>query len=180
MTMKIAFLGLLLFVAACSGGQDGTALRPAQTQTNHLARFDALFLSDTPLRYQDCHSLLSWLDSEAHLDAKEHRWVCSKLRDFLKRKTARPVAPDSDLTGIAPPEAILRYYAVYLLGKFGATKDIPFLEEFAKTDESTLPEGLRHGGKRTICADSIKKIRERDSANKVPEPSVAPAPQVQH
>ena len=145
-----------------------------QTKTDQLARFDALFLTDTPLRYQDCHSFLSWLDYEAHLDAKQERWLCSRLSDFLNRKTARPLASDSALTGVAPPEAVLRQYAVRLFGKFGAIEDVPFLEKFAETDESSLPGGLRYGWKTTNSADSIKEIRKRNSAGKMDASNSAP------
>lgn len=164
-TMASYILGLLL-AASCVAGEDGTKGTAAEGQTNQLARFDGLFLTNAPLRYQDCHSLLCWVDYESHLDAKGKLAVCAKLKAFLSRKTARRLAADSTLTGLAAPEAILRAYAAHLLGKLGTAEDISFLEEFAKIDQSTLPEGIRYGVTTTECGDAIRKIRERDSANK--------------
>jgi hypothetical protein len=165
MMKTIAYLLGLLLAASCLAGEAGMSRASAEGQTNQVAHFDGLFLTDEPLRYQDCHSLLSWLDRESRLDAKERLTVCAKLRTFLNRKTARPLAPDCQLTGLAAPEAILRAYAARLLGKYGTVDDIPFLQEVAKIDQSTLPDGLRYEVTRTECEDSIKRIRERDSAN---------------
>jgi len=159
----VLILAMCILVAGCIQGpsidtEPGTSFSPA----GFTKDFNRLFLSDTPLRYDDSHSFLSWLDHEARMSEADHRVVCSHLKQFLKRTTPREIDPRGSETGVAPPEAVLRAYAVGLLGKFGAVEDIPFLKSLGDLNQATLPEELRYPSWDTICADGVRSIEERN------------------
>jgi hypothetical protein len=178
MNMKyIVIACCILSLTGCSGRRtEAPVAKPvASKEPTIRERFVSLLLSDTPLRYQDAHSFFSWLDDDARLSETDLNWlddktrlsetdketVCALLRQFLSRKTARQVDPAQGMTGLAPPEAILRAYAVRLLAKFGGEQDMEFIQELSRLDPESLPPALRYPSWRTICEDALTE-RKRD------------------
>ena len=153
MNMKrIICLCVALCLAGCSEQSQGPHKSHvlAGQESDLASRFKRLLLSDTPLRYNDAHSFLAWLDHEAKLSKSDTRIVRSLLRRFLERTVPREVDPTGGCTGVAPPEAVLRAYAVRLLGKFGDAQDIPFLKSLGQLDPKSLPAGFQYPSWKTI------------------------------
>jgi len=138
-----------------------------------LTDFASLFLTDAPLHYESCHAHLRWLENDVDVDDPGDRQaVRTQLKAFLKRRTARPISPRGGATGVAPPEALLRQYAVRLLGKFGTPDDVSFLETLRELDEASLPAGLRYGkgsAGADNCRQAIRAIEARGNAKATPD-----------
>jgi hypothetical protein len=160
---SVFILATCVLLIGCSQRTDITS---QQTASPSLAKFEKefrdLFISDTLLNYNNAHALLSWLDHEAKLSEADNIVVCSELWTFLHRKSPKELDPDAGLTGIAPPEAVLRAYAVGLLGQFGNQRDILFLSDLGKLDQNAISEELRYPSWNTICTDAIQVIKERN------------------
>jgi hypothetical protein len=92
-----------------------------------VERFDRMFLSSEPLRYQDNVALLDSIDTE-RLSALDRETVRSKLKSFLSvRDIDRGYADDCAQTGVADPLAFLRLRSVQILARVGSMDDVPFL-----------------------------------------------------
>jgi hypothetical protein len=160
-----AALILILCALIVGCGKEGV-IEPEQVssfdQAKFAEEFGALFLADAPLHYDDAHSFLSWFDHEVPMSETDKQVVCSKLKQFLQRKTPRKLDLSAGLTGVAPPEAVLRAYAVRLLGKLGNLQDVPFLKGLTTLDQTAIPKGLRYPSWKNRCTDAIKSIEERN------------------
>ena len=125
--------------------------------------FQELFLSDDPLQYDKSHSLLSWVDDlgrNGGLSTQDKNLVAGRLKQFLVRTVPRPVDPEGGMSGIAPPEGVLRAYAVMLLGKLGDQSDISFLEEVRDSYQAEHPEGFSHPCFIDNCNEAIDLIKK--------------------
>ncbi len=103
------------------------------------AKFDRLFLSQEPLRYQDNRGFLASIQ-KAKLSPKERGFVRAKLKEFLSAKPkSRPYAPDSMHTGVASEIAFLRLQALQVLAEIGTKEDAAFIRHLdARADEHPL------------------------------------------
>jgi len=158
----VLILTLCTLIVGC--GKEGV-IEPKQAspfdQAKFTAEFGTLFLADAPLHYDDAHSFLAWLDHEVQMSETDKQLVCSELKRFLQRRTPRKLDPSAGLTGVAPPEAVLRAYAVRLLGKFGKLKDVPFLKGLTTLDQAAIAKELRYPSWKNRCTEAIKSIEER-------------------
>ena len=134
-------------------------------------RFVLLFLSDTPLHYDDAHSFLVWLRSEVRLSDADKTTVCGLLRKFLIRTTARQVAPGQNSTGLAPPEAILRADAVDLLGRFGGKPDAVFLRDLSGLASESLPAAMQYPNWKATCEEALADIQKKTCTDSVAHPA---------
>lgn len=103
------------------------------------AKFDRLFLSQEPLRYQDNRGFLASIQ-KAKLRPKERGLVRAKLKEFLSAKPKpRPYAPGSMYTGVASEIAFLRLQALQVLADIGTKEDAAFIGHLhARADEHPL------------------------------------------
>jgi len=104
-----------------------------------VERFDRMFLSSEPLRYQDNVALLDSIDAE-RLSALDRETVRSKLKSFLSaRDVNRGYADDCMQTGVADPFAFLRLQSVRVLARVGAAEDVPFLRGLDTSRDAEHP-----------------------------------------
>ena len=118
------------------------------------SKFDRLFLSHEPLRYQDNSALLSSIQKTA-LNPKELELVRAKFKEFLSAKPKpRPYAPDSMPTGVASETAFLRLQALRILAEIGTKDDETFIRGLDhRADEHPLFDGE--------CQKAVKKLEAR-------------------
>jgi hypothetical protein len=120
------------------------------------SQFDRLFLSQEPLRYQDNVQFLSSIQ-KGKLNPKEIDLVRSRLKAFLQsNQSGRKYAPDSELTGRAPPLAFLKVKSVFLLGNIGTQADIPFIENLDDNASGFPPDAFKRARR-----EAVDKIRNR-------------------
>ena len=125
--------------------------------------FRELLLSDGPLDYEKSHSLLNWvadLERNGSLSIQDKSLVVNKLKQFLARSVLRQINPGGGMSGIAPPEGVLRAYAVKLLGKLGCQSDISFLEKLCYFYQVEHLEEFSHPCFIDNCNEAIANIRQ--------------------
>jgi len=133
----------------------------SQNQGNHLGtefttRFDQLFLSDEPLRYQDNVVFLSDIPL-SELNGVEKDLLSKKIKQFLALEiNNREFALDSTHTGVASEIAFLRLQAVQLLGVVGSGEDVEFIHSLIT---NTIGE---HPLFEEECMKAIERINESD------------------
>ena len=88
--------------------------------------------------------------------------MADRLKQFLARPVSRPVDPEGGMSGVAPPEGVLRAYAVMLLGKIGDQSDISLLEEVRDSYQAEHPEGFSHPCFIDNCNEAIDLIRKEN------------------
>ena len=119
------------------------------------SKFDRLFLSQEPLRYQDNVQFLSSIQN-TKLSPKEIELVSDKLKAFLSAKSdGRPYAQDSQLTGVASPIAFLRLQAVQILADVGTEEDAAFIRGLDPKAEGEHPVFDEE------CQKAIKELETR-------------------
>ena len=148
---------------AASGILDATTKSTSfQAQVfSHI--FQELFLSDDPLQYDKSHSLLSRVDDlerNGGLSTQDKNLVTARLKQFLALPAPRQIDPEGGMSGVAPPEGVLRAYAVRLLGKLGDQSDISFLEEVRDSYQAEHPEGFSHPCFIDNCNEAIGLIKK--------------------
>jgi hypothetical protein len=137
--------------------------------------FDKFLLSDDPLNYGAAHEALFQLDryaKSARLSGDGRRLAAEKLRKLLEREEPRAIDPKGNTSGVAPPEATLRVYAVQILGKVGSADDVPLLERLRDADRAKHPQ-MVHPGLRHACETAIAALK--GSSEPAPAPPT-PAP----
>ena len=160
----VLILTLCTIIVGCS--REGV-IEPKQVSSFDAAKFTekfaTLFLADAPLHYVDARSLLSpFYYDEVPVSETDKQIVCSQLKRFLQRTTPRKLDPSADLPGRAPPEAMLRAFAVRLIGKFGKPQDVAFLKGLTTLDQAAIPKEFRYPGWKNNCTEAIKSIEERN------------------
>ena len=148
---KIILLVIVVFLIGCA--KDKTEFNTLPT--DFVYRFDMLFLSEEPLRYQDNVALLKAINIE-QLNLSERKIIRIKLRKFLSHGCEnRSYTKNSYLTGVASPCAFLRLESIQLLGDIGEKEDISFIESLWKQhkgDHSVFEEN---------CNKAIEKLKKR-------------------
>lgn len=146
----------MLFSLCLVLGLTAFALQSVRPQVNpglppdFSAKFDRLFLSQEPLRYQDNRGFLASIQ-KAKLSPKERGLVRAKLKEFLSTKPkSRPYAPDSMHTGVASEIAFLRLQALQVLAETGTKEDAACIRHLdARADEHPVfDEESREASKR--------------------------------
>ncbi len=118
-------------------------------------KFDMLFLSNDPLRYQDNVAFLEAIRLE-ELGAAEKDLLKTKLKLFLSIENQnREYALDSQHTGVASEIAFLRLQAVQILGEVGTREDIEFINNLINCPEREHPLFEDE------CVKTVEKLNNR-------------------
>jgi len=144
---------------------DGTTESASFNDEVFSDTFEEYLLSDDPLHYERSHALLNWvadLERNGDLSTQDRSLVANRLRRFLSRRIPRQVDPEGGMSGIAPPEGVLRTYAVRLLGMLGGQSDISFLEKVRDSYQAEHPEGFNHPWFIGSCNEAIDLTKRRN------------------
>jgi hypothetical protein len=151
----IVFFLCLMSVVTAYAEQSVLPQEKGGLSSDFSKKFDRLFLSQEPFRYQDNCALLSSI-RKIELNPKELELVRAKLKEFLSTEPKpRPYAPHSWQTGVASEHAFLRLSAVEVLGDIGNKEEIDFIRNLSKHKQGEHPSFQR------VCEEAIDKIENR-------------------
>lgn len=120
-------------------GASGADAPASDLPADFVERFDRMFLSSEPLRYQDNVALLNSIDAE-RLSVPERETVRLRLRSFLSAgNVGRDYADDCVQTGVADPFAFLRLGSVQILARVGTREDVEFIRGLDTRRETEHP-----------------------------------------
>ncbi len=132
---KVILLILAMVLTGCAKSKTEFSVLPE----DFAHRFDRLFLSEEPLRYQDNAALLKAIKIE-QLSQSEKKIIRIKIKKFLSSGYKnRGYTKDSHLTGVASPYAFLRLQSIQLLGEIGEKEDINYIESLREKSDTEHP-----------------------------------------
>ena len=148
---KIILLVMVVLLAGCTKSKNESSALPA----DFVNRFNRLFLSEEPLRYQDNVAILKAIKIE-QLNLSDQKIIRIKIKIFFSHGCQnRDYAKDSWMTGVASPCAFLRLQSIQLFGDVGENADVKFIEGLREQNVAEHPL-FKEG-----CNKAIEKIKNR-------------------
>jgi len=127
-----SFMVILVIAGCMKAASQSKGDSDSHLGADFSTRFDQLFLSEEPLRYQDNEAFLADIPL-GDLSGVEEDLVKEKLKQFLSLEIIdREFSPDSTHTGVASEVAFLRLQAVQILAIVGSGEEIEFLQTLPK------------------------------------------------